>query len=109
MQMRDVGASTVETNEFLSKATPMAERMGAGEIVAPTQSKLATVAAQETVGQAQRVEQVQQTQRLAQSQIPQTVDKALENVASRVNQSSTAILKNGYYEVNGFKFTRPYV
>ena len=32
----------------------------------------------------------------------------IENTLSSVNETSVAILKNGYYEVNGFKFTEFY-
>jgi hypothetical protein len=37
-----------------------------------------------------------------------TASDIIDKTSSVVNQDSTAILKDGYYEVNGFKFTEYY-
>src|SRR5690606_30690015 len=36
------------------------------------------------------------------------IDNNISKIQSLINQTSNAILKNGYYEVNGFKFTEYY-
>lgn len=42
------------------------------------------------------------------SKLKNNIDNNVAKIQSSTNQTSTAILKNGYYEVNGFKFTKFY-